>query len=235
MGGKVKYHVMTAGESNVLVLHPKKEGILHISAMRLEDLQKPTYAERLFADLWKIHQDDHCKGNTFFFRSRDRHGNVTREICKMFTDVCPHCIRILSRRKPVAGVKNIITFGFGVRGQVDLIDFQSMPDGSFVFLLNLIDHGVKKLTCIPLVAKRASTVAFALLPIFTEQGPPRKPYKPTMVVNSHDMRTIMLGAGWCWKMNSLTSSSQNLRTYGLNVKWSEARRDIPNRMEASKG
>ena len=72
-----KYHVMTAGESNVLVLCPKKEGILHISAMRLEDLQKPTYAERLFADLWKIHQDDHCKGNTFFFRSRDRHGNVT--------------------------------------------------------------------------------------------------------------------------------------------------------------
>jgi hypothetical protein len=73
----------------------------------------------------------------------------------MFTDVCPHCIRILSRRKPVAGVKNIITFGFGVRGQVDLIDFQSMTDGSFLFLLNYIDHGVKKLTSIPLVAKRA--------------------------------------------------------------------------------
>ena len=55
----------------------------------------------------------------------------------------------------MAGVKNIITFGFGVRGQVDLIDFQSMTDGSFLFLLNYIDHGVKKLTSIPLVAKRA--------------------------------------------------------------------------------
>ncbi len=54
------YHVMTAGESNVLVLHPKKEGILHISVMRLEDLQKPTYAERLYIDLWKIHQDALC-------------------------------------------------------------------------------------------------------------------------------------------------------------------------------
>ncbi len=64
------------------------------------------------------------------------------------------CSRILSRRKPVAGVKNIITFGFGVRGQVDLIDFQSMPDGSFKFLLNYIDHGVKILTCIPLVANQ---------------------------------------------------------------------------------
>ena len=60
-----KYHVMTVGESNVLVLHPKKEGPLHISAMRLEDLQKPTYARRLFTDLWKIRQYDHCKGNAF--------------------------------------------------------------------------------------------------------------------------------------------------------------------------
>ena len=89
-----------------------------------------------------------------------------------FTDVCPHCIRILSRRKPVVGVKNIITFGFGVQGQVHLIDFQSMPDGAFLFLLNYIDHGIKKLTSIPIVAKRATTVAFALLTIFTEQGPP---------------------------------------------------------------
>ncbi len=59
--------------------------------------------------------------------------------------------------------------------------------------------------------------------------------KPTMVVNSQDMRTIMLGAGWCWKISSLTSSSKDWRTYDRNVKWSEARRDIQNRMEVSKG
>ena len=35
-----------------------------------------------------------------------------------------------------------------------------------------IDHGVKKLTSIPIIAKRASCVAVALLTIFTEQGPP---------------------------------------------------------------
>ena len=72
----------------------------------------------------------------------------------------------------MAGVKNIITFGFGVQGHADLIDFQSMPNGAFLFLLNYIDHGVKKLTCIPLVAKRASIVVFALLTVFTEQSPP---------------------------------------------------------------
>ncbi len=90
----------------------------------------------------------------------------------MFTDVCLHCVTLLSRRKPVAGIRNIVTEGFGVRGQVDLIDFQSMPDGPFKYLLNYIDHGVKKITSIPLTSKRATSVAFALFTIFTKQGPP---------------------------------------------------------------
>jgi hypothetical protein len=47
-----------------------------------------------------------------------------------------------------------------------------MPNGEFKFLLNYIDHGIKKLTSVPLVAKHASGVALALLGIFTEQGPP---------------------------------------------------------------
>ncbi len=72
----------------------------------------------------------------------------------------------------MAGIKNIVTKEFGVRGQVDMIDFQSMPDGRFQFFMNCIDHGIKKLTATPLVAKRAMGVAVALLNIFNEQGPP---------------------------------------------------------------
>jgi len=49
----------------------------------------------------------------------------------------------MSRRKPIAGIQPIIMFGMCVRGQADIIDFQSMPDGAFKFLLNYIDHGVK--------------------------------------------------------------------------------------------
>jgi hypothetical protein len=72
----------------------------------------------------------------------------------------------------VAGIKNIVTKGFGVRGQVDLINFQSMPHGEFKFLLNYIDHGIKKLTSTPLVVKHVLSMAVALQAIFTEQGPP---------------------------------------------------------------
>ena len=159
-------------ESAVLVLCPTRGPFADAQSTCLSALQQPTYVERLFSDLRKIHCVDHCKGTTFYKRAKQAYDNVPRELCKMFTECCPQCIRVLQGRKPVAGIKNIVTVGFGVRGQVDLIDFQSMPDGEFKFLLNYIDHGIKKLTSVPLVAKRASSVAVALLGIFTEQGPP---------------------------------------------------------------
>jgi len=169
-----KYRVFTVGDSSVLVLRPdpKKSGAVDVTAMALSYLQKPTYAERLFVDLSKIHKDDHCKGTTFYKRVQETYGNVTRDVCKIFTDVCPHCVLAQTRKKSTAGIKPIITTGLGKRGQVDLVDFQSMPDGIFNYLLNYIDHGVKFLFSIPLVSKRATSVAMALFTIFTQIGPP---------------------------------------------------------------
>ena len=171
------YHVYKyADDSAVLVLHPKKSVAVDVPKMRLNSLHQPTYAERLFIDLWKIHQADHCKGVTFYYRKGAKHGNVIREVCKLFTDVCPQCIAVMSHRRPTAGIQPIITLGMCVCGQADLIEFQSMPDGAFKFLLNYIDHGVKKLTCIPITLKRASCVSFTLFTIFTETGPPSNPH-----------------------------------------------------------
>ena len=155
----------------VLVVRPQNTAV-DAQSLHLSKLQRPTYVERVFSDLYFIHKIDHCKGNTFAKRAKEAHENIPRDLCKLFTDCCPTCISVMKAKKPVAGIKNIVTDGFGVRGQVDLIDFQSMPDGEFKFLLNYIDHGIKKLTSIPLVAKRASAAAYALLTIFTEQGPP---------------------------------------------------------------
>ena len=74
--------------------------------------------------------------------------------------------------KPLAGLRNIITMGFGVRGQCDIINLQSMADGAFKYLLNYIDHGVKLLFSVPLTSKRASAIALALYHIFCTIGPP---------------------------------------------------------------
>ena len=47
----------------------------------------------------------------------------------------------LQCRKVPAGHTPIVTTGFGSRGQLDLIDFQSMPDGQFKWLATYRDHG----------------------------------------------------------------------------------------------
>ena len=87
--------------------------------------------------------------------------------CKIFTDLCHICIQRQLRNSPITGLQPIVSHGFGTRGQLDLIDFQSMPDGSFCFLLNYIDHGVKFLFSIPIVHTTASSIVIALLQIFT--------------------------------------------------------------------
>jgi hypothetical protein len=128
--------------------------------------------ERVFVDLKKAHGDDHCKGQTIVGRMNDHYANVGRNVTKIFTSTCPVCVKRDNRKKPVAGIKPIVTRGMGVRGQVDLIDYQSMPNGDFKYLLNYLDHGVKFLFSIPLKRKRASCIAVALLEIFTVVGPP---------------------------------------------------------------
>jgi hypothetical protein len=84
----------------------------------------------------------------------------------------PVCKLLMQWNRPRAGLRPIITRGFNVRGQVDLIDFQSMPNGKFRILLNYIDHGIKFLFSIPVVRKRASCIAIALYQIFTVFRPP---------------------------------------------------------------
>ena len=126
----------------------------------------------MFSDLLTAHGTDHSKGRTLYARLGELVHNVPRDVCKMFTDLCPRCIQRHQRTRPVAGLRPIITNGFNVRGQVDLVDFQSMPDGEFRFLLNYIDHGIKFLFSVPIVRKRASCIAIALLQIFTVIGPP---------------------------------------------------------------
>ena len=66
-----RYHVFKyADDSAALVLcpSPKKNGAVDVTAMPLNSLQQLTYMERLFIDLWKIHQADHCKGVMFYYR-----------------------------------------------------------------------------------------------------------------------------------------------------------------------
>ena len=62
--------------------------------------------------------------------------------------------------------------GLRSRGQVDLIDFQSLNDREFKWLLVYVDHGIKFCQLVPMTSKRSDAVAIALLKIFTTLGAP---------------------------------------------------------------
>ena len=163
-----KYDCITLEDKDVLIFM-QEEGAA------LEDAIQVSHSGRVFEDFHAIHTEnnDHPKARTFKNRVVSKFGkSIPVWLQKIFTDTCPRCIEKARRTKPTAGHQPIITKGFGVRGQVDLIDFQSMPDGPFNFLMTYQDHGIKICHLTPIVRKRASCVAYALLEIFTLLGPP---------------------------------------------------------------
>ena len=54
-----------------------------------------------------------------------------------------------------------------LKGQVDLMDFQSNPDGNYKFIMVYQDHLTKFCNIKPLTSKKASEVAFNLIDVFT--------------------------------------------------------------------
>jgi hypothetical protein len=101
-----------------------------------------TYFEAAYSNINKCHLPDHTKGRTLYARVCQVYSNIARNITKLYTETCPICICREVQNKPPAGVRPILTFGFRTRGQVDIIDFQILPNGEFKYLLNYIDHGI---------------------------------------------------------------------------------------------
>ena len=136
------YHVHTSNGKSILL---KKEGKNKDDTVpvSLESMQQVVPYEHLFGFLMQHHRPDHCRGRTFHDRCSKASSNITRAVTQLFTDTCCRCIEQIKRKKPTAGHQPILTYGFGARGQVDMVDMQSMPDGVFKFLLDYTDHGNK--------------------------------------------------------------------------------------------
>ena len=179
-----KYKVLSVGNSRELILNPdfkgrkagagaNEEGGEGASGA-LDQSVVISHAGRVFEDLLKIHvAGGHCKSKTLWARVQAKHGgSIPQEVALAFVKSCPTCA-IQSTRKPSsAGHKPILTRGFGTKGQIDLIDMQSCPDGKSVFLLNYQDSGTKLMDARDLSTKRSVAIAFALLDIFTTIGAP---------------------------------------------------------------
>lgn len=129
--------------------------------------------ENYFEKLLEAHvQTGHGGRDRMHFYTKNK-WVISIKACAIFASLCQVCVRKRAAPKKGVVVKPILSNGFNVRGQVDLIDFQSCPDGEYKFLMNLQDHGTKFLHLRPLSSKHAVNVAEELFKIFQTWGAPQ--------------------------------------------------------------
>ena len=87
--------------------------------------------------------------------------------------MCEQCILKKNRCETTKlVVRPITSTDFNCRGQVDLIDYQSCPDGEYKWVMHYQDHFTKFSVLRPLKSKRAAEVAYQLTDIFLLFGAP---------------------------------------------------------------
>lgn len=105
---------------------------------------------------------------------KEHYANIPMAAVKSFIENCERCAE-KSKKKCARGVvvRPILASSLNERGQVDLIDYQSLPDGEYKFILHYKEHLTKFSICRPLKRKTAADVAAELLHIFLTFGAPR--------------------------------------------------------------
>lgn len=97
---------------------------------------------------------------------------IPKKAIEIFIALCPTCETKKNIPKKGIVTRPIISHDFNIRGQVDLMDFQSCPDDEYKWLLNYQDNATKFLNLRPLKTKKANEVAIELMKIFTIFGAP---------------------------------------------------------------
>ena len=102
-----------------------------------------------------------------------KYANVSIEALKPFKELCEECQ--LKKRKLASKdlvVKPIVSNEFNSRGQMDLIDMQSLSYNDYRYIMVYQDHMTKVVVLWPLKSKRTIDVAMQILDIFLLFGAP---------------------------------------------------------------
>ncbi|KRX44246.1 KRAB-A domain-containing protein 2, partial [Trichinella sp. T9] len=160
---KNRYGVLKIGEENKLIRLGKNEAIRCIASI-----------EEMFDVINDAHQKIGHGGEKKTFReAQNKWANVTQEACHLFLTFCEECHKKRARKLPKSlVVKPLVSTNLMSRAQVDLINFQTMPDGDFKYIMTYLNHFTKFCILSPLKSKRAEEVASKLLEIFLTFGAP---------------------------------------------------------------
>ena len=108
-----------------------------------------------------------------FNEAKKKWANITQEACHLYISFCEACHQKKARKVPKGiVVKPVKSDNMFSRSQVDLINYQTLPDGGFKYIMTYVNHFSKFCVLRPLQSKRAEEVAFHLLDIFLTFGAP---------------------------------------------------------------
>jgi len=105
--------------------------------------------------------------------ANNKYANVSIEALELFKELCEECQlkkRQLASKSLV--VKPIVSKEFNSRGQMDLIDMQSLSYNDYRYIIVYQDHMTKFVVLRTLKSKRATDVAMQILDIFLLFGAP---------------------------------------------------------------
>jgi hypothetical protein len=114
------YALIVSGETFILVACPDDViGVAIVDeTMDMDTVKRIIYFEAAYTEIKRAHGQDHTKGRTLYAHLGEQFENIGRELCKMFTDMCPNCITRMKCNQPVVGIKPIITTVLGLKGRL---------------------------------------------------------------------------------------------------------------------
>ncbi|XP_053599902.1 KRAB-A domain-containing protein 2-like [Plodia interpunctella] len=123
--------------------------------------------EQYFDLLWQIHNElDHGGRDKMIYVIKNKF-YVQKKAVEIFISLCPKCETKRNER-----TKKSTTTNFNSTGQVDLIDFQSIPDEDYKWVLKYQDKATKFIHLCPLRTNQVTEIALQLVKIFLTFGPP---------------------------------------------------------------
>ena len=104
----------------------------------------------------------------------EKYGNIPRTIIQQYIKRCERCVEKRRRKETASGVvvRPLTAKDLNERGQVDLVDMQTMKDGGYRYILHYVEYLTKFHVIRPLKSKTACEVAHELLMIFLDFGAP---------------------------------------------------------------
>jgi hypothetical protein len=157
---------------DILVVQNKEKLIVPIKEAT-SDIIYYVVDEEIFDILQSIHVSIGQGGRDRMLReTRKKYKNITQNEVKLFLELCQPCQQKLKGPKKGIVVKPLLFKEMNSRCQVDLIDFQSHPDGEHKFIMVYQDHLTKFVLLHALKNKTAQEVAQKLVDIFTIIGAP---------------------------------------------------------------